>query len=211
MHPTPPPARRSPGRPSVSSRADIERVAIRLFLDLGYTATTIPMIAEASGVSRTSVFRYWGSKSEIVWGTFDLHTRRLGTLLDAPEALESPEPTMRVLRERVVRNLALSMEDSGQWMERFTLLDSSPELRAEEAAHWLSWAGVVSTFVARRHGVPPDGVTAQSAGGAVQAAFLAVLRSWLTEPAPSAALLPDLDRALTPLCDVLQRWLDTPG
>ncbi|MFC9427047.1 TetR family transcriptional regulator [Streptomyces sp. NPDC056987] len=207
MHATPPPPRRrSPGRPAVSSREDIERVAIRLFLDHGYAATTIPMIAEASGVSRTSVFRYWGTKSEIVWGTFDVHTRRLSELLDATDPAE---PAMRAVRACVVRNLALSIEDSSLWMERFALLDTSPDLRSEESAHWLSWAAAVTAFVARRHGIPPGGVMAQSIGGAVQAAFLAVLRSWLTEPSPSAALLPELDRELAPLCDLLQTWLGT--
>ena len=54
--------------------------------------------------------------------------------------------------------------------------------------------------------VPP-----QSIGGAVQAAFLAVLRQWLATRRPTAiaAVAPaDLDAALTPLCDLLQGWLD---
>lgn len=40
---------------------------MRLFTENGYSATTVPVIAEASGVGRATVFRYWGSKSEIVW------------------------------------------------------------------------------------------------------------------------------------------------
>ncbi|MEW1722514.1 TetR family transcriptional regulator [Streptomyces sp. NPDC093109] len=206
MDPTAPPRRRTPGRPAVSSREHIERVAIRLFREHGYAATTIPMIAEAAGVSRTSVFRYWGTKPEIVWGAFDVHTQRLARLLDAADAAR---PTMCAVRECVVENLGRSIEDSGQWMERFALLDSAPELRSEGSAHWLGWAAVVAAFVARRHGVPEGGVVAQSVGGAVQAAFLAVLRGWLTEPRPSAALLPELDRELAPLCDVLESWLDS--
>ncbi|WP_162794140.1 acyl-CoA-like ligand-binding transcription factor [Streptomyces paludis] len=210
MDPTATPRRRSPGRPAASSREHIEGVAIRLFREHGYAATTIPMIASAAGVSRTSVFRYWGTKPEIVWGAFDHHTRRLARLLD-DSAVDDGRPTMRVVRECVVENLALSIEDSDQWMERFALLDTSPELRSEGSAHWLRWAAVVAAFVSRRHGVPEDGVVAQSIGAAVQAAFLAVLRSWLPEPRPSAALLPELDRALAPLCDALEAWLAGTG
>lgn len=46
-----------------------------------------------------------------------------------------------------METLAHSIEASGMWMERFTILDTPPELRAEESAHWLTWAGTVAEFV----------------------------------------------------------------
>lgn len=200
--------RRGRGRPAVSSREAIERVAMRLFLERGYAATTIPMIAEASEVSRTSVFRYWGSKSEIVWSVFDLHTERLGGMLADAAATE---PTMTVVRSRVVESLRLSMIDSAVWLERFAVLETAPELRAEESAHWVAWAETVAAFVAARHGFDATDLPPQSIGAAVQAAFLAVLRQWLATGRPVAltdVALDELDAALAPLCDLLQGWLD---
>lgn len=178
---------------------------MELFLQNGYGDTTIPMIAEASGVSRTSVFRYWKSKSEIVWAEFDRHTERLEELLE-----EVPEntSTMQAVRECVVLNLETSMSSSAFWMERFVVLDSSPDLRPDGAARWLAWADTVASFVARRQSWPHEGVLPQSVGGAVQAAFLTVLRSWRDVDHPTSALLPRLDDALVPLCDVLQGWVD---
>jgi TetR/AcrR family transcriptional regulator, regulator of mycofactocin system len=200
--------RRPRGRPAVSRREDIERVAMGLFLANGYAATTIQMIADASGVSRTSVFRYWGSKAEIVWAVFDVHTQRLGALLGAADTSEA---TMTVVRRQVVENMRMSTEDSGLWMERFAVLDSTPELRSEESAHWTSWAGTVAAYIAARNGLSEADVVPQSIGGAVQAAFLAVLRQWLEAADPSAeSLLPQLDEALRPLCALLQHWLDEP-
>jgi AcrR family transcriptional regulator len=178
---------------------------MRLFLERGYGATTVPMIAAESGVSRTSVFRYWGSKSEIVWSAFDLHSRRLGELLaDADPATA----TMQGVRERVVENMRLSMLESALWLERFAVLESAPELRSEESAHWSAWADTVADHVGSRHGFAPGEVTPQSIGGAVQAAFLAVLRRRLRAGDASSTLLADLDEALLPLCTVLQDWLD---
>lgn len=200
--------RRGRGRPAVSSREAIERAAMRLFLERGYAATTIPMIAAESEVSRTSVFRYWGSKSEMVWTVFDLHTERLGTML---AAAPPTEPTMSVIRACVVENMRLSMMDSAVWLERFAVLETSPELRAEEAAHWSVWAETVAAFVGPRHGFEVSDVPPQSIGAAVQAAFLAVLRQWLATGRPTAiaAVAPgELDAALAPLCDLLQGWLD---
>ena len=179
---------------------------MRLFLERGYAATTIPMIAAESQVSRTSVFRYWGSKSEIVWSVFDLHTRRLGDLL---RASDPGAPTMDVVRECVVENLRLSMADSALWLERFAVLDSAPELKPEEHAHWVAWAGTVAAFIADRHGVDSGDVLPQAVGGAVQSAFLAVLRRWLGDAGDRPdGLLSCLADALVPLCGVLQGWLD---
>jgi AcrR family transcriptional regulator len=180
---------------------------MRLFLEHGFGATTIPMIAQASGVSRTSVFRYWGSKSEIVWAEFDRHIERLGSGL---EAADQTLPTMTVVREQVVANLARSMSESSSWMSRFVVLDSSPELSGEEALHWQAWAGVIAEYVSRRHRLDAVAPQPQAVAAAVQAVFLTVLRSWRSAPSPSAELLPELDRTLLGLGDVLQRWLDGP-
>jgi len=209
MHRTENTPRRARGRPAASSREHIERVAMGMFLVDGYAATTIQMIADASGVSRTTVFRYWGSKAEIVWGVFDLHTQRLGQLL---EAADTREPPLVVVRRAVVENMRRSAEDSALWIERFAVLDTAPELLSEESAHWITWAGTVATYISGRAGLPPGGVAAQSIGGAVQAAFLAVLRQWLDVADPSVdKLLPRLNDELRPLCALLQHWLDEPG
>lgn len=200
--------RRGRGRPAVSTREDIERVAMGLFLEHGYQATTIQRIADACGVSRTSVFRYWGSKAEIVWAVFDVHTKRLGALLRADK---SPDPTMMIVRRAVVQNMRMSTVDSALWMERFAVLDSTPELRTEESAHWIGWAGTVARYIAERSDLPESAALPQSAGGALQAAFLAVLRQWLADDDPSPdVLMPQLDEALKPLCSLLQHWLDEP-
>jgi len=199
---------RGRGRPAVSSRAHIEDVAMRLFAENGYAATTVPMIAEASGVGRATVFRYWGSKSEIVWAEFDQHIERLANLLDGETS--SGERTLDIVQRSVVANLGRSIEDSSVWLERFALVDESEELRSEEARRWADWAAAVAGFVARRHGYGPAAVVPQTIGGAVQGAFLAVLRSRRSHDDFSAeSVLPDLDRTLASVTRPLQEWLDT--
>jgi AcrR family transcriptional regulator len=203
---------RGRGRPAASSRDQIEADAMRLFSEHGYSATTIPMIAQASGVSRATVFRYWGSKSEIVWAEFDRHIQRLGGLLGAESTTD--EPTLTIVRRVVVRNLGQSIEDSRVWLARFALVDESEELRAEEALHWSDWAAAIARFVAERHGLEPAHFVAQSVAGAVQGAFLGVLRSRPGGSGDDAAsvMLPVLDAALASVGGPLQVWLDQgPG
>jgi AcrR family transcriptional regulator len=165
------------------------------------------MITQACGISRTSFFRYYSSKAEVVWWAFDVHTRMLRELLSAASPADH---VMRVVRESAVEGLRRSIDAEGIWMKRFRILDSSAELQSEESAHWISWAGVVAEFVARRNALEVGDVIPQSVGGAVQAAFLAVLRSWTDVDTLTPGLLDELNAKLTPLCDVLQRWLDEP-
>jgi AcrR family transcriptional regulator len=198
---------RGRGRPAVSSRAHIEEVAMRLFAENGYSATTVPMIAEASGVGRATVFRYWGSKSEIVWSEFDQHILRLTELLEGE--LSSRDSTLRIIQRSVVANLGRSIENSSVWLQRFALVDESEELRDEEARRWADWAAAVAAFVARRHGYGPAAVVPQTIAGAVQGAFLAVLRSRRSDDDFTAqSVLPDFDRALASVVRPLQDWLN---
>jgi len=47
-------------------RADIERVAMRMFLDRGYDAVSVDDIAAAVGMSGRTFFRYYATKDEIL-------------------------------------------------------------------------------------------------------------------------------------------------
>ena len=192
------------GRPPASSRDAIEEAAIDLFLEHGYDQTTIAMITAACGIGRTTLFRYYRSKGDIVWSAFSAHTEHLRRILAASRP---GSPTMTAVRVAVVEALAASIDARGIWMKRFQILDTSASLRSEESAQWISWASAIAEFVAEDVGLEPAGVVPQAIGGAVQAAFLAVLRSWQGLPHPDRRLLPRLDDELRGLCDVLQMWL----
>jgi AcrR family transcriptional regulator len=94
-----PPARAARGRPALDDeaiarlRAEIVDAAARAFADRGVRAATIDDIAREAGVSRASVYRYGGSRDELVlhvtlrrfeeWvdGVVE-HARRAGTAAD---------------------------------------------------------------------------------------------------------------------------------
>ncbi|WP_240607091.1 acyl-CoA-like ligand-binding transcription factor [Cryobacterium aureum] len=115
---------------------------------------------------------------------------------------------MDVVRHHVVDNLRDSVDVEGLWTRRFQILDSSPELRSEVSAHWISWGAAVAEYVAQSTGRDVGDVLPQSIGGAVQGAFLTVLRRWLTHANPTIDLMSELDDDLMPLCRVMQSWID---
>src|SRR5215213_2120704 len=63
------------GRPPATTHAAIERTAFALFERQGFEATTLDDIAAALGVGRRTLFRYYPSKNDILWGRFDASLR----------------------------------------------------------------------------------------------------------------------------------------
>ena len=71
----------------------MQLAAVRLFLERGYVATTMDDVAEAAGVGRTTVFRYFTGKPALVWWDLDANYARLDEHLStAPlTATQAPE------------------------------------------------------------------------------------------------------------------------
>jgi AcrR family transcriptional regulator len=181
-------------------------VAVELFLRKGFEDTTLAEITAGAGVSKTSFFRYFPSKASIVWWRFDEYTEGFLELLDA--AVTGEGATLDLIRGAIVGALHRVVDGQGLWMQRFRVIDESTELRSGESEQWARWSEHVAAFVARRHGMAGLDIAPQAVAGAVHAAYIAVLRSWLSVEQPTEELLPDLDRDLQPLCTVLQNWLD---
>ncbi|MGW0949546.1 TetR/AcrR family transcriptional regulator [Streptomyces sp. NPDC002623] len=198
------PSRR--GRPPASSREALEEVAFELLLRDGYEATTVQAIMAAGGVGRSTLFRYFGSKAGIVWREFDRAVERLrSALLDADDA-----PVMTAVRSAVVRSTRLSEQAAPHsWLDRFRVLDQDAALVAETAAHWRVWAETVSGYVGERTGLDASAPVPAAVGGAVQAAYVAVLRQWTAADRTAEAVdIDELDEALRPITDAFQTVLD---
>ncbi|HMM82947.1 MAG TPA: helix-turn-helix domain-containing protein [Terrimesophilobacter sp.] len=71
----------SAGRPKASSRDTIEEAAAELFLEQGYSATTIEQITQRAGVSRATFFNYFESKSDLLWIDADRAIERFSECL----------------------------------------------------------------------------------------------------------------------------------
>ncbi|MGU3585447.1 TetR family transcriptional regulator [Rhodococcus sp. C26F] len=193
------------GRPQVSSRAQVEAAAFELFLDRGYTETSIMDIVAAAGISRTTFFRYFPNNAALVWSPFEEGTRDLQSALDT---VDDDVPVMEAIRAGVFDSVVPRLDDQGLWRAQFRILDTSPELQAEGAQRWLAWAEVVARFVASRIGVRPTAVVPASIGGAVQGAVLAALRDSVEVPGFGGDLLSVLDTSLVLLGRNLQKWID---
>lgn len=180
----------STGRPRATSRDVIAEAACELFLEQGFTATTVADITQRAGVSRSSFFNYFTSKSDVLWAGLDEKIAALTRTLAADEsedARASLDSALRALGSGFAPDsLALALVNTAA-------MGLEGELEREAGAR----RSVISAAVAarlRRAGVDP--IPAEVAGGAHAAAVLAAIRAWAESGAARAPLQDVLARAL---------------
>ena len=90
------------GRPRASSRETIAEAACELFLEQGYEQTSIVDIARRAGVSRSSFFNYFSSKSDVLWAGLDERLTALEHRLEEADGDELTETgDLRLQGERL--------------------------------------------------------------------------------------------------------------
>ncbi|MEV4421255.1 helix-turn-helix domain-containing protein [Patulibacter sp. NPDC049589] len=105
---------------------EILETALRLFTEQGYDETTIAQIAREAGVSQRTLFRYFGTKEDLLGGDQD---RFRQVLTDTIGGQPADADVWDVLRAGVAAVLALH-DSHEQARERFRLLHSTASLRA---------------------------------------------------------------------------------
>ncbi|MGW6898956.1 mycofactocin system transcriptional regulator [Streptomyces sp. NPDC054919] len=190
------PPRARTGRPNVTSREQLERLAFELFARDGFEATTIDDIAAAAGIARRTFFRYHASKNDLVWGDFDRQLERLGDLL---AACPQTQPMMDALRETVVSFNRFDFREVPWHRRRMELILRVPTLQADSTLRFTAWRTLVSEFVAHRTGRPSGALLPRQVGHAVLATAVAAYEQWLEEE----------DCQLTELLDAAMRELSS--
>ena len=155
------------------------RTALQLFADRGFEETTLEDIAAAAGVSRRTLFRYYASKNDMVWGDFDFVLTRLREELEATRA---DEPIMVALARAVVASNRYEPEDLPELRIRLTLISTVPALQAHSMLRYEAWRRVVAEFVARRLGLAVDDLVPQTVGWAALGASMAAFVRWVGHP-----------------------------
>jgi len=101
------------GRPKASSRETLAEAACELFLERGYEATSIADITQRAGVSRSSFFNYFTSKSDVLWSGID---ERIGVATTALDETGATAPMGRLaaeLYDQFVKDGHAGMDFSG--------------------------------------------------------------------------------------------------
>lgn len=195
---------RPPGRPRVSSRQEVEAAAVELFLARGFEQTTVDDIAAAAGIGRSTFFRYFRTKADVLWLPFDDHFEHLAAAL---AKRSSEEPLTTAIIRGVMEALRQSGDPRGVWLLRFVAQEEQG-LEEQESVRWSRWAAVVTDFAATRLPGERGEVVAAMLGGATQALIRSLLRRAAGRDTRTEKVLEDIERELHAMLEPLEGWLD---
>lgn len=193
------------GRPPASTAEAIERTATALLIERGYEEVSVEEMATAAGISRATFFRYFPSKADVVWASFDRALDRLeGALTDVPDDVD----TMAAIRAAIIASIEASDYDRSVWWERSTMMNTVPVLLGEAHSRWRRWTGEIGSFVAGRMGVPESDPIPAAIAWAHFGVYLATLRNSLADPADAETVLKRMVEALDDVAAELSGLLE---
>jgi AcrR family transcriptional regulator len=163
-------------RKILETKYRISETAMALFLKEGYANVTVEAVAEASGVSRRTVFRHFESKDELV---FPDHTERRGLVERClAESAPGTDPV-----DAVIAATEQSLHDflgrPDLVLRRYKLTRVVPELRRREVVEHERYVALTRSYL--RDHLPPDAAPFQSMalGALIDAIHRSALGNWV--------------------------------
>ncbi|GAB2528290.1 TetR family transcriptional regulator [Paramicrobacterium agarici] len=125
--------------------------AVELFAENGYESTTVIEIAERAGLTKSTFFRYFPDKREVLFGGGAVATLLEQTIEDLPADLSAREVIAAALD--AVGSQTFTPETREFSGRRRAVIAANPELQEREALKGLSLTAAMSAGLTRR-GVP---------------------------------------------------------
>ncbi len=125
---------------------EISDVAVELFVEQGYEQTTIGQIAERARVPQRSLFRYFGTKEELVCGEQD----GLGELLVGAVAAQPAESSPWAALKTGFETIAAARHTPEQVLQITTLIFTNEPLRARYNQKRRRWQQVLVPVIRAR-------------------------------------------------------------
>lgn len=175
-----------------SARDRLAQAAFALFDEQGYERTTVDEITERAGLGRTTFFRHYRSKDDVIFPDHDRMLERVETRLRAPGHLAA----MDAISDAVRLVLQSYLDEGDIARRRYALTSSVPALRDREIVSVGRYQRVFREFLAGVRDDPSElsQLRAELTAAAVVAAHNHVLRRWLRGDTPDP--LGELDVAM---------------
>lgn len=123
-------------RRAAQTRADIFDAAIDLFLEQGYDDTPMSAVAEAAGVSRRTLYRYFATKDDIV---FEAPREWLEVFNTVVDDRRPDEATRDLFRRALLEVAAYVGEYARSVLKAYSVVMSSQELIARRGRSDMEW------------------------------------------------------------------------
>jgi AcrR family transcriptional regulator len=187
------------GRWQPGARERLEQAALDLFLEQGFTETTVPQITARAGLTTRTFFRHFADKREVLFAGEELVPERVARLMaEAPPSLGP----MELITEGLAPTAAEIFEGRGldYLLRRRAAIDAEPALHERELRKFSLMSEALEQGF-RDRGV--DDLTARLA--AVTTFRIAVTR-WLNQHGD-----PDLPATINQTLAAMRHLTNTPS
>jgi mycofactocin system transcriptional regulator len=190
------------GRRRSTTWDHISNVAIDLFAARGFDAVSVDDVAEAAGIARRTLFRYYPSKNALPWGDFGAHLEHMRDLL---ADLDPGVPVRDALRTALLAFNTFDEAETARHRQRMRVILETAALQAYSMTMYAGWRAVVAAFVARRLGATPGDLVPQTVAWTMLGVALSAYEHWLADESVSLA------QALGDAFDTVSAGLDALG
>ena len=119
------------------------------FAARGFDDVSVDDVAEAAGIARRTLFRYYPSKNALPWGDFEAHLTHMRDLL---ADLDPDVPIGDALRTALLAFNTFDDAETARHRQRMRVILQTAALQAYSMTMYAGWRAVVAAFVARRLG-----------------------------------------------------------
>ncbi len=166
------------GRRRSTTPHHITDVAIELFVARGFADVSVDDVAQAAGISRRTLFRYYASKNAIPWSDFDTHLAHLRNLLDN---VDPRVPLGAALRAALLAFNTFDESETVRHRQRMLVILQTAELQAYSMTMYAGWREVVAGFVARRSDCKTTDLLPQTVAWTMLGVALSAYEQWLAD------------------------------
>ena len=192
------------GRRRSTTQDHITDVALDLFAARGFDEVSVDDVAQAAGIARRTLFRYYASKNAIPWGDFDAYLDHMRDLLDD---VDPDVPIGEALRSALLAFNDFGAQETMRHRQRMRVILETAALQAYSMTMYAGWRAVVAAFVARRLGAKAGDLVPQTVAWTMLGVALSAYEQWLADE--SVSLAQALGDAFDTVSDGL-RALDGP-
>jgi mycofactocin system transcriptional regulator len=172
------------GRRRSTTWDHISNVAIDLFSARNFDEVSVDDVAEAAGIARRTLFRYYPSKNALPWGDFDAHLDHMRDLLNQ---LEADVPIGEALRTALLAFNSFDEQETARHRQRMRVILQTAALQAYSMTMYAGWRAVVAAFVAQRLGTEVENIVPQTVAWTMLGAALSAYEHWLADESVSLA------------------------
>lgn len=161
-------------RKRADTHARIHQAALALFARQGFEATTLDDIARGAGVSRRTLFHYFGSKEDIVLST----KAGLAELIEAAILRRPADEPLLAMAEHALTDMAQDFQGA-EARALARLIHDTPALRAGDHAKYEAIEQRMAAAMAARKGLSADDLQARVVATAAVGVLRMATEAWL--------------------------------